>query len=246
MKCIIADPDKKTRQAVEKILKDSGKFTILASVSKAEEAIETVMKNPVDVIFIDMLMPGMDHMGFLSQLSYSRPHIIVMADKKEAAVDAFEFEATDFLLKPVNKVRLLKAIARIIKRDSKHPTLKNDNGTDLFLRLDGMMIRARMKDISYIEGMSDYVHVYVGDKKYTIFSTLKAILDHLPGKDFMRVQKSYIVRLDKIESIVDDIITIKNKEVPIGSTYKTELLNRLKIYPEMVNKSKEEGPGEKE
>jgi DNA-binding LytR/AlgR family response regulator len=231
MKSVIIDPDKASRKKIETILRESEQFDPIVLCSTPAQAIKAVLNNHIDVIFIDMQMPGMDGMGFLNELSYSRPHIIALADKKEAAADAFEFEASDFILKPIDSTRLMKAIARILRRDSRFPSLKNRNGSDLFLRVDGNIVRVRLKDVSYLEAMGDYVSIMVGDKKRTVYSTLKGVLDYLPSSDFMRVHKSYVVRLDKIESIHDSVITVGRTKIPVSITYHQALMDRLKIVP---------------
>jgi two-component system LytT family response regulator len=231
MNCVIIDADRKSLKTVEGILNDSGLFSYIITCSKPGEALKAVANNFIDVIFIDIDMPGMDGIGFLKGLTYSAPHLIVMGQKKEAAADAFEFAATDFILKPVSHERLMRAIGRMVKRDDMQPGMKNMNGSDLFVRMDGTLLRTRIRNISHIESRGDYIQIHEDGKKISVRSTLKGILRHLPLKDFVQVHKSYVVRLDRIEAIEDGKILIDGTRIPISSTYREELMKRIKIIP---------------
>jgi DNA-binding LytR/AlgR family response regulator len=228
MKCIIIDSDKKSRTSLEKMLKGSGQIDKVFSCSNAQQALDVAMENEVDLAIVHFEEPGSNGLGFLADLPYQKPHLLVVSDKIAVAKDAYDHEALDFLLKPVKEDRLMKALARVISIDDKQQS-KIRNFENLFLKLDGTMVKVSATDICVIEADSNYVKVYTTKKTYIIYSNLKRVMQNLSTKDFVRIHRSYIVRIDQIESIEDNLVKVGGQSVPVSTGYKTALMNRLKI-----------------
>jgi len=228
MKCLIIDPDKKSRLALKKLLEATAQIKELYLCSTPQQALDIAMDNEIDILFADFQKPGSNGIDFIADLPYARPHLVVTSDKKEVAKDAFDHEAVDFLLKPFTNARLMKSIARVMKHNEKR--LSNASSFDsLFLKLDGNLEKVSAKDIYLIQANADYMKIYTTKKEYTIYSTFKQVLANLSQKDFMRIHRSYVVRLDRISAIEDSMVKVEKISIPVSNSYRQALLNRLKI-----------------
>ena len=225
MKCLVVDDDKISRELVCECIKETEDL-VLASVCKsAIEASNYLDKNEVDLIFLDVEMPKMSGLDLLKSLNH-KPQVILITAKEKYAVDAFEYEVTDFLVKPVNHSRFLKAVQKV-KSKNKPAPIESVNGGNIFIKVDSELINLSTSEILWIEALGDYVNFITPTKKYVVLSTMKNIETKLPPKEFARVHRSYLVRIDKIKKISEDIILVENKLIPVSKSYKKELLDRL-------------------
>ena len=178
----------------------------------------------VDLAFIDIEMPDMT--GFELIRNFKIPQVILVSGKKEFALEAFDYNVTDFILKPIDYPRFLKAVdkAKEIKESIK---LSQRDTDDLFIKKDSKLIRVNAKDILYIEALADYVNIFTSNERFTILSTMKSIESRLPANDFCRVHRSFIIRLDKIKEIEDEIVSLEKKAIPISRTYKNDFYQKL-------------------
>jgi len=165
----------------------------------------------------------------LRQRKNDELNIIAFDQSGESAADAFEINATDFMLKPATASRTLKAIRKITTKKDSQEKGRNTGNNSLFVKEKGRLVRIFLNDIYLVEALADYVNIYTLSKKYTVHSTMKNIESELQKSNFIRVHKSYIARIDRISEIRKDSLIIEKQTVPIGQSYRKTLIDQLKI-----------------
>jgi two-component system, LytTR family, response regulator len=229
MNCIIVDDDEMIRLDLEEKIRQTMILNLVGSCGSAHEASELVLTRNVDLIFLDMMMPGMTGLEFIRTLSASRPEVIMITSNKEFAAEAFDYDVTDFLVKPVSYERFLKAVSKAKRNFDRKGTSINTVDDHIFIKVSSRFVKLELKDIQYIEALADYVTIYTNSEKYTIHSTMKGIESALPASEFTRVHNSFIVRIDKIIAIEDNAITINKTTVPVSRNRLKPLMQRLKL-----------------
>jgi DNA-binding LytR/AlgR family response regulator len=200
-------------------------FLELAGVySNPVEALLEFNKNPVDLIFLDIQMPQLNGIQFM-QLLENRAQVIIASAYQEYAIEGFEHNVVDYLLKPISFERFYRAVEKAYK--IKHPSVKISKaheslpptGGYIFVKVENKMVRVELDDILYVEGLKNYVSIYTKTQRIISLQVMKQLEEILPPHRFIRVHKSYIVAVDKIQSIEKQEIYIKDQIIPIGNTY---------------------------
>ena len=232
MNCIIIDDDSLVRKITEDFVKRTESLKLLYSLSSAFEGINVLNSNEnIDLIFLDIEMPEMTGIDFLNAMS-TLPQIIIISAKDKYAINAFDYDVTDYVLKPFDYSRFCKAVNKAIARGEKSRMhAKND---EIFIKHNTSLIKLKYADILWVEAMENYVVLHTFADKYTIHFTMRAIEEKLPPKNFFRVHRSFIVNVDGIHSIEDKTIYIKTSDkmknpIPIGKLYKDNLLKKLNV-----------------
>jgi DNA-binding LytR/AlgR family response regulator len=225
MNCIIVDDEELSRLAVRKCVEQTKSLKLVAEFDNAIDAAECLKKEKIDVVFLDIEMPEMSGMEFIE--NFDVPQVILITSKREFAIDAFEFDVTDYIVKPLDLSRFNKAVekAERIYEAVTEPEIDTDY---VFVKKDSRLIKIFISDIMYIEALADYVNIYTLDGRYTILSTMKAIDHKLPSDQFVRVHRSFIVRMDRIKEIEDNTVVIADKLIPVSRSYKENLMKKLK------------------
>ncbi|MFZ4613623.1 MAG: LytR/AlgR family response regulator transcription factor [Bacteroidia bacterium] len=228
MNCIIVDDDDLSRFAINHFVEKTPGLHLIGSYSNAAEALLAIRENDVHLIFLDVEMPEMSGLQFLATFE-NLPQVVMVTVNKEYGADAFDYNVTDFLLKPVEYARFLKSVdkARAIE-DAFHVGPSGSN--DIFIKKDSRLIRLPLSEILFVEALSDYVNIYTISNRFTVLSTMKSIENKLPTKDFCRVHRSFLVRVDKIKEIEDNAITIEDKTIPVSRSYKEHLLKKINLF----------------
>jgi len=232
-RCLIVDNEPLAKDLIRSYIGKLENFEIVAECSKAVDALEVLREHPVDLLIIDIQMPEISGIDFLRSLK-NPPKIIITTAYREFALEAFDLDVLDFLLKPVVFERFLKAINRYyrINRDE----LKLINGpcpellqedTFIFVKENKRVVKIFLKDIRYIEGLSEYVQIFTDKKKVVTKISLVALDEKLPQKLFLRIHKSYIISIAKIESFTANTVEIAGKELPIGRSFKNAVFSAL-------------------
>jgi len=172
-------------------------------------------------------MPEMTGLEFLSSYE-NKAQVIMVTVNREYAADAFDFNVTDFLLKPVDYTRFIKSVDKARKINEN--LVPGENEKEVFIKKDNKLIRMPLDEIYYIEALADYVNIYTPGGRHTILSTMKAIENKLPAGQFCRVHRSYIVRIDKIREIEDNTINILDRQIPVSRSYKDVLMEKLNLF----------------
>ena len=201
----------------------------------ADSAGEFMLKNPVDLVFLDIRMPGADGIEFAKTIP-KETLVIFTTAYPEYAVDSYELDAIDYLLKPVEPARFQKAVEKacdyrllLAEAKTRHATslLETVAQNHIFVKADRRYHRILFENILFIEGLKDYIIIQTHERKVITKTTLKAIQEELPPNIFMRINKSYIVNLNRIESFDANDIFIGTHEIAIGSTYRDAFLGEM-------------------
>lgn len=203
-------------------------FICIETFQNALDAYNYLEANDVDVVFLDVEMPKMGGIELLKSLKKS-PMVVMITSHEEFALESYEYNVTDFLKKPAEWSRFLKTIEKIRKEflDLAAQLLESSDQEHVFIKTDSKLVQLNLSQVLWVEALGNYIRVHTEEDKYTVLSTMKEIEAKLPPKDFIRVQRSFIIRVDKVKAIEDNYIIIKNKEIHIGKSYKEEFNKRI-------------------
>lgn len=228
MNCLIVDDNKMARTVLKHQIEDIDCLNLVAECENVLQATNILDKEKIDLILLDIEMPKTSGIDFLKNVS-KRPLIILITSKPEFALEAFEYNVVDYIVKPVKEDRFIKAIMRVKEiYESNTKTIKSDKEF-FFFREKGVASKLNIQDILYIQAMGDYITIHTANKKHTIHYTLNGIEKELPGDRFMRVHRSYIVSLDKIDSVEDGSAYVFQTNIPIGDSHRSSLMKRLNL-----------------
>lgn len=230
MNCIIIDDDLMSRRVLEEFVGRTEQLNLLNSYENAVDAINAFNTGEdIDLIFLDIEMPEMSGIDFLETLQ-NPPQIIIVSSKEKYALDAFNYDVTDYLLKPVSYSRFFKAINKANVRFKNKVDTKDD---EIFIKKNSALVRLKYDQILWVEALENYVIFNTYNDKYTIHFTMKAIEQKLPNNMFTRVHRSFIVNTRSINIIEDNSIIINTKEgkktIPIGKSYKDNLMGDINL-----------------
>jgi DNA-binding LytR/AlgR family response regulator len=231
MRCLIVDDNKMARMAMKQLVSQVKSLELVAECSNAMEAYNHLAKQDIDLLLLDIEMDGMTGLELTKKLGNKSPLIIFTTAKTDYAVEAFELNVVDYIIKPVQPARFLQAIekAREVYESPKGEVKASPEQDFVFVKDNGVLKKINVEDMLYLEAMGDYVKVYTGQRFHVLHATLKSIEDKLPPGRFIRVHRSYIVSLNKIDFIQDNAITIGKANVPVADTYRTMLNKRLNL-----------------
>lgn len=227
IRCLIVDDDDMSRKMLEMLVLQVKSLQLVASCNNPLQAREVLTSQPIDLLFLDMEMPDLSGLDLLKSLN-SYPEVIIASAKEQYALQAFDFEVTDYLLKPVVLDRFLKAVDRVEKRLAQ----EKDSYTtpeSVFVKANNQIVGIRLSDITWIEAYGDYVNIYTEKDRFIVHSTMKGIENKMPRDQFIRVHRSFIVRFNRIQAIEDTVVIIGKKLIPIGESYRPELMRRLNL-----------------
>ncbi len=227
IRCAIVDDEEMSRKNIEQLVKRVNDLKLVVVCKDAVEASNVLRKENVDLVFLDVEMPEMTGIELIKSLTH-KPEIVLVTAKENYAVEAFEYDVADYIVKPATYERFLKAYDRVKERlssDAENPV--NDDA--VFVKVDSQLVKVNTRDILWVEAFGDYVNVFTETNKYIVHSTMKGMENKLPSDNFLRVHRSYIVRVEKIKAIEETIIIIGKKLIPIGDSYRSTLMKRLNM-----------------
>lgn len=230
MNCLIIDDNKIARTTMKQLASQVNDLVVAGECASAMDAYNFLQTEPVDLLLLDIEMPGMTGLELTRNLGSNRPVIIFTTSKKEYAVEAFELNVADYILKPVTPARFLQAIEKAKEiLESNKEEIKYTDEEFLFIRDSNIIRRLKITDILYAEAMGDYVKLHVDKKFYAIHTTLKAVEERLTAAKFIRVHRSYVIAVNKIDSLRDGTIIIGDKSIPVADAYRAVLNKRMNI-----------------
>lgn len=229
MNCIIIDDEPLAREELQALLEEISTIEILAKFSTAVKALEFLKEKEVDLIFLDIEMPLINGLEFAKQVS-ENTLIIFTTAYPQYALKSYEFDAIDYLLKPIDVNRLDKAVKKafLYKEllSEKKNTIESNTLDFLFVKADRRYHKIYFKDVWFVEGLKDYVILHTKKQKLITAMNLKGMHQKLPAGYFLRVSKSYIVNLERIESFDNHTLYIQDAEIPLGEVYKKEFFEK--------------------
>ncbi|HEY5409002.1 MAG TPA: LytTR family DNA-binding domain-containing protein [Ginsengibacter sp.] len=226
LKAVIVDDEPMARSFLERYCEKNGNLDVAGSFPNAETALDYLKSNEIDILFLDVEMPGITGFQLLDQMLYL-PRIILTSSKTDYAFDAFQYNVADYLKKPFTYTRFHEAICKISNIGNNTKAVSKQE--DIFIKSEGKYVRLNYDDILYIESVGDYVKYFTASKHYLTHSTLKAVEEKMNREQFMKVHRSYIVNLGKIKDIEDHSLVIEGKVIPISKVLKSEVLQRINL-----------------
>lgn len=224
MKCIIVDDEPIARDGIKKLVSQVPQLELLNSFNRAKTASQYIQTTQVDLIFLDIQMPGINGIEFARTIP-KHTLIIFTTAFSEYALDSYEVDAIDYLVKPIDSLRFKKAVDKAIAYrslliDQDKKSVENVEDECIFVKSDRRYFKINLKDILFIEGLKDYVIIQMDGHRIITRMNVKHIHDLLPKNIFLRINRSYIVNKNHIESFDNNDIFIKNHEIAIGNSYR--------------------------
>lgn len=237
-KCIIIDDEPIARQYLSDYVNKMPQLELIAAFDRATDAYELIETTDIGIVFLDIHMPGLTGIEFLRTLQ-RKPEIILTTAYSEYALQGYELEVTDYLLKPISFERFARAVAKAVRHLSSQnrsngPIVSESTKTAIpvnepilrdymFVKSGYKSVKVNFSDILYVEGMKEYVLIYTKEKKYIKLDRMKNVENVLKKHDFLRIHKSYIVSLKKIDAVFGNTVEINGAKLPVGRNFKDEL-----------------------
>lgn len=251
MNCIVVDDEPLALELIEDNIKKISFLKLIKKCKSATEALKIVNSEKIDLIFLDIQMPDISGIQFIKSLK-NKPMVILITAFEKYALEGFELDVIDYLLKPVPFERFLKAVNKAheyynfinIKpqaNDNLEPFKKY-----IFVKSEHKIIKINTEDILFIEGLKDYVKIYIGEKPIFTLQSLKFFEDKLPPSHFIRIHRSFIIAVSKIEYIGKSKVNIGNNSIPISNFYRSRLFDFINNNPSTKYDLASEDPNENE
>lgn len=236
IKTIIVDDEPLALDVLEAYVSKMPNLQLVARCENAFEANEALQNHKIDLMFLDIQMPQLNGIEFLKSLA-NPPAVIFTTAYSEYAVEGFELNAVDYLVKPISMDRFMKAVnkaAEVMVRKSESPLQQEEaNDNFFFVKADKKLVKIVFDDIVYIEGLKDYVIIKNENSRVITLQTMKSLEDKLPAQIFKRIHRSFIVNLNRILAVDGSVVEVMEKgqvkQLPIGKNYKDELLDLINV-----------------
>jgi len=232
-KYMIVDDEPLARDLIRGHIEKLENFEIVAECNNAMKALSVLREKHVDLVFMDIQMPQITGIEFLKTLKHP-PKVIITTAYREYALEGFELDVVDYLLKPITFERFLKSVNKFYQMSQEtiqgapnSSTEKVPDESFIYVKENKKVIKVYLSEIRYIEGLSEYVQIYTDKRKIITKTSMAQMEEKLPSDNFLRIHKSYIVPVGKIEAFTANTIEIQGKELPIGRNYKNAVLNSL-------------------
>lgn len=227
LKCIIVDDEPLAQEVLERYLENIRDLELVTRCNNALEAFEVLHHETIDLMFLDISMPVISGIDFLRSLRKA-PAVIITTAHPDFALQGYELDVVDYLVKPVSLERFMKAVNKAIERVRQQSPAETVSKADfMFVKSDQKLIRINFSDINYIEGMKDYVKIFTKERMIVTLHTMKFFESSLPASGFIRVHKSYIVNAAAIKSIAGNELELQQTRIPIGNSYKEQLMRSI-------------------
>ena len=223
--CLIVDDEPLSRDVLKRYIAEVQDLELIAECRNAAEATHQLNTTSIDILFLDINMPGLSGISFARSLT-STPLIVFTTAYPEYAVEGFELDATDYMVKPFSFERFLKAVNRALER-------LHDNSNDsvssgkVLVRADKKLYALPFSEILFLEGQGDYIRICTDQHKLVVHDTIKNFLTSLPEKEFMRIHKSFVINLKRIEYLEGNQVRIGEQTIPVSPNHREELLTRF-------------------
>ena len=234
MNCIALDDEPLALDIIEAYIKKHPELNLIARCNNADEASKVLNSQHIDLMFLDIQMPGVTGLNFVRSLK-NKPLFMFTTAYSEYAIDGFELDAIDYLLKPIAYDRFEKAI----EKAKEYYTIKNNSGlteSDLendfiFVKANQQLIKLAYGEILYVEAFADYVKIFLNDRKIVTLQTMKKMEAKLPSDIFSRVHRSFIVNRKAVQSFSTSVCEVNGEKIPVGKNYKNDFIKLMKSNP---------------
>ena len=223
LNCIVVDDSAVQRVTITKLVNESTLLHLIGDFANALEAKNCINNNTIDLIFLDVEMPLINGFDLLDGLK-TKPQIIFITSKADYAVKAFDYEATDFLQKPISKERFLKAVKKASELDLLRNDIHGEQEESIVIKSNLKKLKIYVSKIKWVEAYGDYIKVVTNDETHLVLSTMKGFEKELPKDKFIRVHKSFIINLSRIEKFNNKFVEIGTTKIPISRNKKDEII----------------------
>ncbi len=229
MRCITVDDEPLSLSKIKGFVEQVPYLTLVSSFSSAMEAMAFLKENPADLVFLDIQMDNLTGIQML-EIMEPKPRVILTTAYDQYALKGYEFNVCDYLLKPFSFDRFLKAVEKAYKQFQSSPRVSQQDADHfIFLKTEYRLEKVNFNDILFAESRGDYLYIILKQSKILTLMTMKNLADMLPAGQFIRVHKSYLVSVDKIDAIEHGRVRIKDAVIPVGETYRNEVWKRLAL-----------------
>lgn len=228
LNCIIVEDSTLQRMIIAKLVQNHPNLNLIGDFSNAIDARNCLTVYNVDVIFLDVEMPVINGFDFLDKLQ-NKPQVIFITSKMEYAIKAFDYEATDCIQKPVTAERFNTAVRKASEQFMLRQDIKEEKNSYIFIKSNLKKFKLYTDKIKWVEAFGDYIKVFTNEESYLVLSTMKAFENDLPKEKFVRVHKSFIVNIDKIERFNSKYAEIGKTKIPLSRNKKENLMNALAL-----------------
>ena len=228
LRAILVDDEAVNRSLIKKLSDDSAELELLGEFDNAVAANNFLQKTEVDLLLLDVEMPGMTGIEMVRNLKH-KPAVVLITSKSDYAAEAFEIEVDDFIVKPPSLARLMKAITRVKDRlnQTKEVVAESDF---IFVKSNKKLVKVDYDSIVCCEATGDYVLLQLADgKHHIVYSTMSGLEEKLPSKKFLRVHRSFIVNLSQVSEVQDNVVVAGTKTIPVSNSYRSSLMERLNL-----------------
>lgn len=229
LRCLLIDDEQAAHYVLQHYIKQVDQLTLVGDCYDALEAINFLHRQPVDLLFLDINLPQINGLQLLQTL-VNPPRVILTTAYSEFALQSYEYAVVDYLLKPIEFPRFLKAIDKVIKTsaDQQPPAIPVVAEQSMMVKVDTDWVRLAFSSLDYIQSWGNYVKLFTEQHVYVASMTMTEVERRLPSEQFIRIHKSYLVPLSKIQRMSGNEIFIRDTALPVGLTYRRELIERLK------------------
>lgn len=233
-RCLVVDDEPIAADILEMYIKNMPDLMLIAKCKNAVEAFRLMQEYNVDLVFLDIQMPQVSGLDFLKSLN-NPPKIIITTAFRKYAIEGFELNVVDYLLKPISFERFLKAVDKYYQLNKSQTPISMEVNLSacenlfIYVKADRKTLKVHLDEILYIESLKDYVIIYLKDQKIITKQFISYFEDQLPPNLFLRIHRSYIVSINKIDSVSKSTVEIGKKELPISRNYKNEVLKTLHL-----------------
>jgi two-component system, LytTR family, response regulator len=230
--CFIIDDEQHAIDILVHYVKQTPQLNLCGTATNPLEALQTVTTQKIDLVFLDVQMPELTGLDFIKAI-HGKAKVILTTAYSEFALESYELDVVDYLLKPIRFPRFLAAVQKAAKEINDESTSVSDKTDDfIFVKTEakGKLLKINLADIDYIEGMKNYVAIYRGGQKTLVYTSMKELEERLHDNKFMRIHKSFIIPISKITGLEGNVLRLKNvnAEILIGESYKTELMEMIR------------------
>ncbi|MCI4670016.1 MAG: LytTR family DNA-binding domain-containing protein [Bacteroidia bacterium] len=237
IRCLIVDDEPLALDVLEAYIERLDDLELVARLDNAVEAFNFLQKEEVDLLFLDIQMPKLTGIDLLKNIS-DPPQVIFTTAYRDYALQGYELNVVDYLLKPISFDRFLKAVNKVIQNQGKSDDTEpepsgpkqeplNYQDAYIYLKSDKKMVKVPLAEILYIESLKDYIRVFTAEKNVTAYQRISYMEEKLPSDKFARIHRSFIINLDQIDAYNTSIVEVAGKEIPIGRNYRQEVLKIL-------------------
>lgn len=234
IRCLIVEDEFPAQLVLENYIAQIPDLYLIAKCDNAMQALSILNSEPIDLLFLDINLPGLGGLDLIRTLQY-KPIVILTTAYSDYALEGYQLDVLDYLLKPIAFERFVQAVNKAGKAlaSRPHQTVTTHHETMeknfIFVKSDHKFVKVRFDDILYIEGLREYVSIYTSGGRYVILESMKNLEQSLPSKQFLRVHKSYIVAVEKVNAISGNELEINKINIPIGKSYRDKVMDIFEI-----------------